>query len=98
MTPTWRVWSVLPPEHPERICCVSWLDAARAWAERQFAKGFVPRSGTEVRVICENDPQPRQGAYRAKITMVNAPAFRATFLGLAFEGLNGDPTKESDRG
>jgi len=91
MIPTWRVWSLLPPECPESVSCVSILDAARAWADRQFRKGFMPRNGIEVLVCGENDPQPRQSAYRVKLTIVNAPSFRATFSGPAFEGLNGDP-------
>ena len=74
------------------------LDAARAWADRQFLKGMMPRNGTEVLVCCENDANPRQSSYRVKITIVNAPAFRATFSGLAFEGLNGAPSKGNDRG
>ena len=95
MTPTWRVWSPLPPECPEIVSCTSMLDAARAWADRQFRKGLVPRSGTELLVSCENDPNPRMSAYRVKITLVNAPAFRATFAGLAFEKLNGDSRRGS---
>ena len=91
MTPTWRVWSVTPPECPESVSCTSMLDAARAWADRQFRKGMLPRNGTEVLVCSENDAQPKQSACRVKITIVNAPAFRATFAGLAFEGLNGAP-------
>jgi hypothetical protein len=91
VTPTWRVWSLMPPECLEIVSSVSMLDAARAWADRQFRKGMMPRSGTEVLVCCENDPQPRQSAYRVKITIVNAPAFRATLSGPAFEGLNGEP-------
>lgn len=98
MTPTWRVWSVTPPECLETVSCASMLDAARAWADRQFRKGLLPRSGTEVLVCSENDPQPRASACRVKISIVNAPAFRATFAGLAFEGLNGMPNKGGDRG
>lgn len=98
MTPTWRVWSLMPPECPESICCTSMLDAARAWADRQFLKGIMPRNGTEVLVCCANDPNPRLSAYRVKLTLVNAPAFRATLAGLAFEGLNGGPAKGNDRG
>ncbi len=98
MTPTWRVWSVMPPECPESISCSSMLDAAKAWADRQFRKGMVARSGTELLVCCEGDPNPRMSAYRVKITIVNAPAFKATLAGLAFEGLNGAPNKGGDRG
>ena len=97
MTPTWRVWSLMPPECHETISCTSMLDAAKAWADRQFRKGLMPRNGHEVIVCCENDLQPRMSAYRVKISIVNAPAFRATFAGLAFEGLNGAP-KGGDRG
>ena len=97
MIPTWRVWSVMPPECLETVCCTSILDAAKAWADRQFRKGMLPRSGTELLVCGANDPNPRQSAYRVKITIANAPAFRATFAGLAFEGLNGAP-KGGDRG
>jgi hypothetical protein len=74
------------------------LDAARAWADRQFLKGIMPRNGTEVLVCCENDPNPRLSAYRVKLTLVNAPAFRATLAGLAFEGLNGGPARAGERG
>lgn len=91
MTPTWLVWSPMPPECLEKISCTSMIDAARAWAERQFRKGLLTRSGTEVLVCAENDPMPRHSTYRLKITIVNAPAFRASFAGLAYEGLNGDP-------
>ena len=98
MTPTWCVWSVLPPECLEKVSCTSMLDAARAWADRQFRKGLVPRNGTEVIVCCDGDPQPQMSAYRVRITIVNAPAFRATFAGLAFEKLNNDPAKRGDRG
>jgi hypothetical protein len=98
MTPTWIVWSEMPPECLEKISCTSMLDAARAWADRQFRKGFMPRNGTELRVYAENDLSPRQSTYRVKITIVNAPAFRASFAGLAFEGMNGDPGKEDPRG
>jgi hypothetical protein len=87
--PTWVVWSVMPPECPEKVSCTSPLDAARAWADRQFRKGMVPRNGTEVLVRAEKDALPRHSMYRVKITIVNAPAFRATFVGLAHEGVNG---------
>lgn len=96
MTPTWLVWSPMPPECLEKVSCSSMLDAGRAWAERQFRKGMLPRSGTEVLVRAESDVQPRHSTYRLKITIVNAPAFRASLAGLAFEG-NGD-SKESSRG
>jgi hypothetical protein len=96
VTPTWLVWSIMPPECLEKIACSSMLDAGRAWAERQFRKGLLPHSGTEVLVRAENDVQPRHSTYRMKITIVNAPAFRASFLGPAYEG-NGDP-KEGSRG
>jgi hypothetical protein len=94
---TWVVWSVAPPECAEKISCVSMLDAGRAWAERQFRKGLLPRDGTEVFACCEGDANPRQSTYRLKISIVDAPAFRASFSGLAFEGLNGDP-KDARRG
>lgn len=93
-TPTWLVWSVIPPAHLERVCCASVLDAGRAWAERQFRKGILPHSGTEVLVCAENDLEPRQSTYQLKISMVNEPAFRARLIGLAFEGLNGGGDKK----
>lgn len=98
MVPTWIVWSVHPPECPEKISCSSMLDAGRAWAERQFRKGMLARDGTEVLVACEGDAMPRAAMYRLRISIVNAPAFRATFQGLAFEGTNGDPGKGAGRG
>lgn len=81
------------------------LDAARAWAERQFKRGMLARTGTEVLVRCDNDPlphtrphtAPKAGTvvpattYQVKITIVNAPAFRATLMGVAYEGTNGEP-------
>lgn len=94
---TWIVWSLQPPECLEKICCASVIDAGRAWAERQFRRGMLPRNGTEVLAHAENDPQPRQSTYRLKITVINAPAFRASLSGLAYEGLNGDP-KAGSRG
>lgn len=94
---TWLVWSLQPPECMEEVCCSSMLDAGRSWAERQFRKGLLPRNGTEVLVRTKNDALPRQSTYRLKITMVNAPAFRASLSGLAYEGLNGDP-KAGSRG
>ena len=91
MTPTWLVWSPMPPECLEKVSCSSILDAGRAWAERQFHKGFLTRNGTEVLVHAENDAMPRHSTYRLKITIVNAPAFRASFAGPAFERTHGDP-------
>ena len=92
------------------------LDAARAWAERQFRKGMLARSGTEVLVRCENDPasirpmpagdtRPASAlpnaitatTYQVKITIVNAPAFRASLVGVVHDGVNGDP-REGSRG
>jgi hypothetical protein len=93
--PTWLVWSPKPPECLEKISTPSMLDAARAWAERQFRAGFLPRDGTEVLACCEGDADQRLSAYRLKITIVNAPAFRASFAGLAFEG---NPVGEAKRG
>lgn len=95
-TPTWIVWSATPPECLEKICCSSMLDAGRAWAERQFKKGLLARSGTEVLVRAENDVSPRHSTYRMKITIVNTPAFRASLTGLAYES-NSD-AKEGSRG
>lgn len=110
MTPTWIVWSVTPPECREKVSCTSILDAARAWAERQFRRGMVARTGTELLVKCENDPLPPRPAsptapmtanaralvltattYRVKLTIVNAPAFRASLLGVVNEAVHGDP-------
>ena len=87
---TWLVWSVRPPEMLEKICCASMLDAARAWADRQFRKGRCAQNGTEVLVRAEDDAMPNQSTYRVKIHIVDAPAFRATLSGLAFEGVNGE--------
>lgn len=98
MIPTWIVWSPLPPECLEKISSTSMLDAARAWADRQFRKGLLVRNGTEVLVNAENDASPRHSTYRVKITIVNAPAFRASFAGIAFEGTNGDPGKGEQHG
>lgn len=86
MTPTWLVWSPTPPECMEKVSCDSMLDAGRAWAERQFRRGRMPRDGTEVLARCENDATPNLATYRLRISIVNAPAFRASFRGLAFEG------------
>jgi hypothetical protein len=98
VTPTWIVWSPTPPEAREKISCVSPLDAARAWADRQFRKGWVARPGTDVLVRSESDPDiirppgmtsgPPMAAttYQVRLTIVNAPAFRASMVGLAFEG------------
>jgi hypothetical protein len=88
----------MPPECLEKISSTSMLDAARAWADRQFRKGLLVRNGTEVLVHAENDAMPRHSTYRVKITIVNAPAFRASFAGIAFEGLNGDPSKGDRHG
>lgn len=85
-TPTWLVWSPTPPECLEEIATPSMLDAARAWAERQFRRGMMPRDGTEVLACCKNDADKRMSSVRLKIMMVMAPAFRASFAGLAFEG------------
>ena len=93
---TWLVWSPMPPECLEKVSCASMLDAARAWADRQFRKGMLTREGTEVLVRGENDATPRLSTYRLKISIVHAPAFRATLSGLAFEGMNGDP-REGER-
>lgn len=78
MIPTWIVWSPLPPECRERISCPSMLDAARAWAERQFRKGMVPRSGIEVLVRCENDPAPPRPASVSGPMTANARASAVT--------------------
>lgn len=96
MIPTWIVYSLLPPECPEEISCSSMVDAGRAWAMRQFRKGFLPHDGTLVIVRAKNDATPRHSAYRLKISIANAPAFHVSFDGLAFED-NGDP-KDKPRG
>jgi hypothetical protein len=80
------------------------LDAARAWAERLFRKGMLARTGTEVLVRCDSDPVPYKPTpssrpmsattYQVKITIVDAPAFRASLVGVAFE----DANKEGPRG
>lgn len=112
MIQTWIVWSPMPPECREKVSCASPLDAARAWAERQFRKGLLPRSGTEVLVRCESDPAPHTmphtapksasivpaTTYQVKITIVNAPAFRASLVGVANERIHGDPTRGAGRG
>lgn len=95
MNVTWLVWSPKPPECLEKVSCPTMLDAARAWAERQFRRGMLAHDGTELLVRCENDASPRLSTYRVKITIVNAPAFRASFAGLAFEG---NPVNEASRG
>lgn len=95
MTPTWLVWSPKPPECLEEVSCPTMIDAARAWAERQFRRGMMPLDGTEVLACCKNDADKRLSAVRLKITIVNAPAFRASFAGLAFEA---DLSKEPRRG
>lgn len=53
---TWIVQAMSSPEMPEKICCDSILDAARAWAERMFRHGILIRSGTSVLVRCVDDP------------------------------------------
>lgn len=83
--PTWLVWSPRPPECMEEISCMSMLDAGRAWADRQFKKGMLAHDGTEVLACCKGDADPKLSAVRLKLSMVNAPAFRATFAGFAFE-------------
>ena len=104
MIPTWIVWSPMPPECREKVSCASMLDAARAWAERQFRRGMVARTGTEVLVRCVNDPavmRPTPAGetrppsampnalsattYQVKLTIVDAPAFRASLTGVVFE-------------
>lgn len=97
-TPTWLVWSPHPPECLEEVSCPSMLDAARAWAERQFRKGMLAREGTELLACCKSDADRRLSAVRLKIAIVNAPAFRASFAGLAFEGDNGSPVQGAKRG
>lgn len=98
MIPTWLVWSVVPPANLEKICCASVLDAARAWAERQFAKGIVAQNGTEVLIRNAYDQTgPRATTYQVSILLVNAPAFRARFVGIANESVNGAP-REPSRG
>lgn len=96
-TTTWIVWSVRPPENLEKISCSSMIDAAKGWADRQFRRGILPRDGTEVFARCESDTMPKQSTYRLRISIIAAPAFRATFTGLAFEGVHGEP-KEAGRG
>ena len=112
MTPTWIVWSPTPPECREKVSCASFIDAARAWAERQFKKGMLARSGTEVLVRCENDPIPHTRphtahvsspvvtatTYQVKISIVSAPAFRASLVGVVYDGNNGDTSKETQHG
>lgn len=93
----WIVWSLLPPERAEKICCTSPLDAARTWAERQFKYGFLAREGTEVLVRGEFDASPRMSTYRVRISIVAAPAFRAKLAGMAFED-NGNPVQGAKRG
>ena len=88
--PTWLVWSPKPPECLEEVATMSMLDAARAWAERQFRRGMMPNDGTEVLACCKNDADSRLSAVRLKISIVNAPAFRASFAGLAFEANPGN--------
>jgi hypothetical protein len=95
---TWRVWSPMPPECLERVSSASMLDAARSWAARQFRKGLLAHNGTEVLVCAENDATPRHSTYRVKITIANEPAFRASFAGLAYEGMSVDPNEGGRRG
>ena len=95
MIPTWLVWSPRPPECMEEVSCPTMLDAARAWAERQFRRGMLAADGTELLACCKGDADPRASAVRLKITIVNAPAFRASFAGLAFEA---NPVKEAKNG
>jgi len=95
MVPTWLVWSAKPPECMEEIACPSMLDAARAWAERQFRRGMIAYDGTEVLACCKSDADQRLSTVRLKITIVNAPAFRVSFAGLAFEA---NPISEVKRG
>jgi len=107
---TWIVQAMSSPEMPEKICCESILDAARAWADRMFRHGMVVRTGTTVLVRCVSDPvikRPGPGTtanrsfgtggslrmtgatatiYRVKISMVEAPTFRASLEGIANEG------------
>ena len=97
MTMTWLVWSPTPPECLEKVSCSSMQDAARAWAERLLRRGVLPRDGMEVLARVENDPMPRLSTYRIRISMVNAPSFRATLVGLAHEG-NGASTTGGSRG
>lgn len=116
MIPTWVVWSMVPPANMEKVSCASMLDAARAWAQRQFDRGLVPYSGTEVLVRCENDPavmrptaassRPSSASavtmtamtYQVKITIRNAPAFHASLVGVAYEGVSAEAPKGNDRG
>lgn len=97
MTPTWIVWSPTPPQAREKISCASPLDAARAWADRQFRKGWVARPGLDVLVRSESDPDiirppgatsgPPMAAttYQVRLTMADAPRYVASMVGLAFE-------------
>ena len=117
MIQTWIVWSTTPPECRERVSCSSMLDAARAWAERQFRRGMLARTGTEVLVRCENDPalmrtmpagdtRPPSAlsngitatTYQVKISIVQAPAFRASLVGVVYDGTNSDPSNGAKRG
>ena len=114
MIPTWIVWSTTPPECREKVSCASMLDAARAWAERQFKRGMLARTGTEVLVRCESDPAAMRPTppgetrppsalpnalsattYQVKISIVNAPAFRASLVGVVFED---NAVRENSRG
>jgi hypothetical protein len=51
---------MVSPEMPEKICCESILDAARAWAERMFRQGLLVRTGTSVLVRCVDDPMVKR--------------------------------------
>ena len=93
MVPTWLVWSPMPPECLEEVACPSMLDAGRAWAERQFRRGALPPNNFELLACCKGDADPKLSAVRMKITVVNAPAFRASFAGLAFEANQIQETK-----
>jgi hypothetical protein len=110
---TWIVQAMTSPEMPEKICCDSVLDAARAWADRMFRHGMLVRNGTSVLVRCVDDPiitRPMPGStsnrgygggrgggirttgmsattYQVKLSIVDAPAFRATLEGVVYEGM-----------
>ena len=92
---TWLVWSPQPPECLEEVSSPSMLDAGRAWAERQYRRGMLPRDGVEVLACCKVDADQRLSTVRLKISIVNAPAFRASFAGLAFEA---NPINEAKHG
>lgn len=98
MTVTWIVWSPRPPECRERVTCASVLDAARAWAERQFKRGMAPIEGMEVHARCEGDASPNLATYRVKIMIAAAPAYRGVLAGMAFEETPTDPVEGARRG